>query len=247
MVKRNTGIHVNATADLVVGEPRVSIDKMWDPTSTSQLQSTHTQKSRSQGQSLYIPIFPTLIYSNLPIEQTPPAMNATAIDSRIFRNLFGTEEARQIFSDEQYVSRMIDVETELARAQAKADVIPHDAADSITKSCNVAKIEYGFDLTVITYGSISLTIKSFEKLATDTDIVGYPVLPLVEQLTKMVTTEHAKYIHWGATTQDIQDSATMLQMKQGLILIRRQTVELISVLENLSHKHRDTYVGKKKT
>jgi 3-carboxy-cis,cis-muconate cycloisomerase len=71
-------------------------------------------------------------------------MNATAIDSRIFRNLFGTEEARHIFSDEQYVSRMIDVETALARAQATADIIPQSAADSITESCNVTKIKYDF-------------------------------------------------------------------------------------------------------
>jgi 3-carboxy-cis,cis-muconate cycloisomerase len=85
-----------------------------------------------------------------------------------------------------------------------------------------------------------LTMSSFEKLAIDTDIVGYPVLPLVEQLTTMVPTEHAKYIHWGATTQDIQDSATMLQMKQGITLVRRQMVELIKVLEQLSLKHRDT-------
>lgn len=56
----------------------------------------------------------------------------------------------------------------------------------------------------------------------------------------MVPTEHAKYIHWGATTQDIQDCATMLQMKQGITLVRRQMVELIKVLENLSLKHRDT-------
>lgn len=75
-------------------------------------------------------------------------MNATAIDSRIFRNLFGTEEARHIFSDEQYVSRMIDVEKALARAQAKADVIPHDAAESITSGCNVTKIKYVVDPTV---------------------------------------------------------------------------------------------------
>ena len=72
-------------------------------------------------------------------------MNATAIDSRIFRNLFGTEEARQIFSDEQYVSRMMDVETALARAQAKANVIPQDAAENITKDCDVAKIKYSFE------------------------------------------------------------------------------------------------------
>lgn len=69
-------------------------------------------------------------------------MNATAIDSGIFRNLFGTEEARQIFSDESYVSRMIDVETALARAQAAVDVIPREAAEAITDGCQVGKIEY---------------------------------------------------------------------------------------------------------
>lgn len=69
-------------------------------------------------------------------------MNATAIDSRIFRNLFGTEEARHIFSDEQYVARMIDVETALSRAQSKVDIIPHAAAHSITTNCDVSKIEY---------------------------------------------------------------------------------------------------------
>lgn len=69
-------------------------------------------------------------------------MNATAIDSRIFRNLFGTEEARQIFSDDAYVSRMIEVESALARAEAKAGVIPWKAAQAITSGCDIGKIEY---------------------------------------------------------------------------------------------------------
>jgi adenylosuccinate lyase len=68
-------------------------------------------------------------------------MNATAIDSRIFRNLFGTEEARQLFSDEQYVSRMIDVETALARAQAEAGIVPDETATVISRDCNVGKIK----------------------------------------------------------------------------------------------------------
>lgn len=68
-------------------------------------------------------------------------MNATAIDSRIFRNLFGTEEARQIFSDREYVSRMIDVETGLARAQSEAQIVPAETANVITKGCNVDKIK----------------------------------------------------------------------------------------------------------
>lgn len=68
-------------------------------------------------------------------------MNATAIDSRIFRNLFGTEEARQIFSDKAYVSRMMDVETALARAQSEAQIVPPETANVITEGCNVEKIK----------------------------------------------------------------------------------------------------------
>lgn len=56
----------------------------------------------------------------------------------------------------------------------------------------------------------------------------------------MVPNEHAAYIHWGATTQDIQDCASMLQIKDGIALIERQVHELIEVLERLSKDHRDT-------
>ncbi|KAK4508639.1 hypothetical protein PRZ48_002378 [Zasmidium cellare] len=148
-------------------------------------------------------------------------MNSTAIDSRIFRNLFGTEDARQIFSDTAYVSQMIAVEAALARAEAKAGVVPKEAAVAITEGCKTDKID-------------------FDKLATDTDIVGYPVFPLVEQMNKMIPQEHAKYIHWGATTQDIMDCASMYQMKEALQLVRRQLLEVIRVLEILVQNHRDT-------
>lgn len=59
-------------------------------------------------------------------------------------------------------------------------------------------------------------------------------------MTEMVPGEHAAYIHWGATTQDIQDCASMLQMKDGIALVERQVRELIGVLERLSKDHRDT-------
>lgn len=56
----------------------------------------------------------------------------------------------------------------------------------------------------------------------------------------MIPSEHAKYIHWGATTQDIQDCTSMLQMKDGIALVERQVRELIRVLERLSVEHKDT-------
>ncbi|KAK6216051.1 hypothetical protein LQW54_003825 [Pestalotiopsis sp. IQ-011] len=148
-------------------------------------------------------------------------MATSALDSRVFRNLFGTQEIRDIFTDDAYVKRMVQVEAALARAQAKTGVIPADAGSAITTALEAAALD-------------------FEKLAHDTDIVGYPVLPLVEQLVPQCPEEYAKYIHWGATTQDIMDDASMLQIRSGLEIVERQIRELISVLERLSAVYRDT-------
>jgi 3-carboxy-cis,cis-muconate cycloisomerase len=70
--------------------------------------------------------------------------------------------------------------------------------------------------------------------------VGYPILPLVRQLVEATPAEHAKYIHWGATTQDIMDDASVLQMRQGLGIVRRHLRELETILRRLSKDHRDT-------
>lgn len=69
-------------------------------------------------------------------------MSVSAIDSRVFRNLFGTQEIRDIFTDDAYVRRMIDTEAALARAQSKVGVIPADVGEKLTQALNAAVIEY---------------------------------------------------------------------------------------------------------
>lgn len=56
----------------------------------------------------------------------------------------------------------------------------------------------------------------------------------------MVDDSHAKYIHWGATTQDIMDTASMLQIREALILVRKSLMDLIKTLEGLSAKYQHT-------
>ncbi|KAI0411294.1 adenylosuccinate lyase [Xylaria grammica] len=148
-------------------------------------------------------------------------MAVSALDSRVFRNLFGTQEIRTVFTDEAYVGRLIEVEAALARAESKVGVIPEEAGEIITKALNTAVLDY-------------------DLLADQTDIVGYPVLPLVEQLVKNVPQEMAKYIHWGATTQDIMDDASILQIQSGLQIVKRELEKLISALQSLSSQYRDT-------
>ena len=69
------------------------------------------------------------------------AMSVSALDSRVFRNLFGTQEIRDVFTDEAYVGRMIETEAALARAQSKVGIIPAEAGEKATKALNSAKIE----------------------------------------------------------------------------------------------------------
>ena len=78
-------------------------------------------------------------------------MAVSSIDSRIFRNLFGTEEIRQVFTDEAFVKRMIEVEAALARAQSSAGVIPSEAGASITKSVETASVEYAKSASKFAY------------------------------------------------------------------------------------------------
>uniref|UniRef100_A0A8H7MZN0 Adenylosuccinate lyase C-terminal domain-containing protein n=1 Tax=Bionectria ochroleuca TaxID=29856 RepID=A0A8H7MZN0_BIOOC len=122
----------------------------------------------------------------------------SAFDSIIFRNLFGTDEIRSIFSDQAYVKRCVDVETGLARAQAHCNVIPAEAAKEITALSNTGGLD-------------------FDRLRNETDIVGYPILPL-----------------------DIMDTASVLQIKDGLAVVEGKLDSVISALERLSLAHRDT-------
>lgn len=68
-------------------------------------------------------------------------MSVSGVDSRIFRNIFGTDEIRKVFNDEAYARCMTETETALARAQSKLNVIPKEAGSAITAACDATKIE----------------------------------------------------------------------------------------------------------
>ena len=70
--------------------------------------------------------------------------------------------------------------------------------------------------------------------------MGYPILPLLRQMHHMCPAEAAKFIHWGATTQDIMDTASVLQMQDGLQFIEKELKDMEVTLVKLSTKYRDT-------
>lgn len=156
-------------------------------------------------------------------KETPmPAFPAstTVLDSMLFRDAFGTAEMREVFSDVALVGRYAEVEVALTRAEATCGVIPREAADQIAARTDVAALD-------------------FELLRQETDTVGYPILPLVHQMVKQCG-EAGRYVHWGATTQDIMDTAVVLQLRAALDIIERDIAELRKILADLSKRYRDT-------
>ena len=79
----------------------------------------------------------------------------------------------------------------------------------------------------------------FDLLRQETDNVGYPILPLVHQMAKQCG-EAGRYVHWGATTQDIMDTAVVLQLREGLSIVEQRYRGVAPILADLSRRHRDT-------
>lgn len=144
----------------------------------------------------------------------------TVLDSVLFRDAFGTAKMRAIFSDGALVQRYLDVEIALAKAEARVGVIPAEVAEIIARESRLDRLD-------------------FDHLREETDVVGYPILPLVHQLVAMCG-EAGRYVHWGATTQDIMDTAVALQVRDALESIDGDIRELRGILAALAKKHRGT-------
>ncbi|HEX3970500.1 MAG TPA: 3-carboxy-cis,cis-muconate cycloisomerase [Stellaceae bacterium] len=148
-------------------------------------------------------------------------MPASALDSAIFRDIFSTEAMRRVFSDENRVQKYLDIEAALAKVQARLGIIPKDAAEEIVRHCQAG--EYDFAL-----------------LKKQTERIGYPVLPVVQQLVKKCANGVGEWCHWGATTQDITDTATVLQIREALDLVEAELKAISKALAGLAKKYRDT-------
>ena len=151
-------------------------------------------------------------------------MPATALDSLIFRDIFSTEAMRRVFSDENRVQRYLDFEAALARVQARLKIIPQEAADEIGKHCSVGE----YDMA---------------KLKQVTERIGYPVLPVVQQLVARCRDNLGEWCHWGATTQDVTDTATILQIREAFALIEADIDAIAEALADLARRHRDTVMA----
>jgi 3-carboxy-cis,cis-muconate cycloisomerase len=148
-------------------------------------------------------------------------MPASVLDSAIFRDIFGTEAMRNVFSDGARIQFYLDIEAALARVQARLGIIPPEAAEEICRHCSVDQYD-------------------FAKLKTQTERIGYPVLPVVQQLVALCRDGLGEWCHWGATTQDITDTATILQIRAALDIIGQDLDAIAATLADLARRYRDT-------
>jgi len=130
----------------------------------------------------------------------------------------------ELFSARASVSSMLRVEAALARALARAGLIPANMAEAIVAACRVEH----YDPSAI-----------FAESAT----AGTPVIPLVRMLTEQVDAPARGYVHMGATSQDIADTAMVLQMRAGLELLVRELHGVAECAATLAERHRRTVMA----
>src|SRR5712691_5948531 len=151
-------------------------------------------------------------------------MTIGILQSTLFGDMFGTAAMRAAFGELAFVARCAEVEAALARAQARLGIVPAEAAAAISASVAALAAEpEALDLA---------------RLKRETETVGYPILPLVRQLAERAG-DAGRWLHWGATTQDIMDTAAVLQIRDGLKLIETDLTLLRGHLADLARRHRD--------
>jgi 3-carboxy-cis,cis-muconate cycloisomerase len=148
-------------------------------------------------------------------------MTATALDSVIFRDIFSTAEMRHVFSDEARTGYYLEIEAALARAQARLGIIPENAAKEIVRQCRIENIDLA-------------------RLKQQTERIGYPILGVVQQIVGLCADGLGEWCHWGATTQDITDTAAIMQIRAALDLVETDMEAIAAALADLSRRYRDT-------
>ena len=146
--------------------------------------------------------------------------------SRLYASLFYQKEVTEIFSDRSLLQYLMTTEIALAKAQALVGVIPQAAAQRIEQICTKQGLE-------------KLDV---DALATAGGLAGNIAIPFVKQLTALVKAsdeDASRYVHWGATSQDVLDTACILQCRDALNIIQAQLEQAydIALTQATAYRH----------
>lgn len=135
-------------------------------------------------------------------------MGSFVIDSEMFRNQYGSPAMRSVFSDEHLLQKWLDVWAALAEAEGEVGIIPEEAAQHI-KSCASYK---NMDMEEIREGILK---------------TSHPLMPQIRCFERVCGKKAGGFLHWGATTQDIMDTAIVLQIKEAHGILKEQVKKLL--------------------
>ncbi|MEO1293798.1 MAG: 3-carboxy-cis,cis-muconate cycloisomerase [Pseudomonadota bacterium] len=153
-------------------------------------------------------------------------MTISLSDSAIYGGLFSDPEMVRLFDDAAQLRAMAAVEGALARCQGRMGAIPMEAAERISEVCEVFADGHA--------------APDPDRIASGTSADGIPVPAFVRALREAVGEPAAAYIHFGATTQDIMDTALILRVREAFEILERRLAGLSTGLESLIATHRDT-------
>lgn len=142
----------------------------------------------------------------------------------LYSEIFYSTEINGLFSDRNTIAEMLRFEAALAQAQAKNGIVSETSAAIIVDCCDAYLID-------------------IEKLKSEIKLGGNAAIPLVKQLTRIVKNndvEASKMVHLGATSQDVVDTAMVLQIKAFLAWLDPKLSQLRQLLVALTQKHRST-------
>ncbi len=160
---------------------------------------------------------------------TPPTLTlpTLTLPASPLAAMFGSAAMEALFTPEAGLQAMLDVEAALARAEAKCGIIPKRAAAPIARACDAAR----YDLAALGQAA---------------RLAGNLAIPMVKALTAEVArrdSQAARYVHWGATSQDIIDTGLLLQLRQALLLIEADLAGLDRALAGLARRHKKTLMA----
>ncbi len=142
------------------------------------------------------------------------------VDSQFYSSGYTTKEARRIFCDKYRYQRWLEVEAALASVQADLGIIPEWAATAINEKAHIRYL----DMQAIQEG-----IKK----------TSHSLLPLLEALRQACEGDAGQFIHFGATTQDIQDTAQVLEIRDVLDIVERDLRSIVLLIADLAEQYKD--------
>ncbi|MFC3393513.1 adenylosuccinate lyase [Brenneria rubrifaciens] len=147
-------------------------------------------------------------------------MASHLIDFLLIGNNFGTPEMRDVWSEQNRLTKQVEVEVALALAEGELGIIPQEAANTIAEKADAGAL-------------------NVEDIAKDAARMKHSLMPTITAIQKQCGAA-GEFIHYGVTTQDIVDTATVLQLKQSFDIVFRDTQLLAVELKRLSKKHQYT-------